>query len=245
MRVGSLFTGIGGLDLGLQRAGFEIAWQVEIDEWCRRLLTQLWPEVPKYGDIRKCGVHNLEWVDVLCGGFPCQDISSAGKRAGIEGERSGLWREFARIIGELRPRYVLIENVAALLYAVRGPDRRKRPAAITTVLRDLAERGYDAEWRVCSAAEFGAPHLRKRVFIVAYMEDSAGAGQPERACTTGIPKESDTSGHSMADTNGDRCGQRAHQSEPGAECAEATNTGEDSERWDVADPASREGRRGE
>src|SRR5216683_6638258 len=101
MRVGSLFTGIGGLDLGLERAGFEIVWQVEIDPWCRALLGQRWPEVKRYGDIRACGRHNLEWVDLLVGGFPCTDISSAGKQAGIEGERSGLWREQARIIAEI------------------------------------------------------------------------------------------------------------------------------------------------
>lgn len=117
MRVGSLFSGIGGLDLGLARAGFHITFQVEIDPYCQKVLAQHWPEVQRFEDVRECGAHNLPAIDVLAGGFPCQDISTAGKRAGIEGERSGLWREFARIIGEARPRYVLIENVAALLYA--------------------------------------------------------------------------------------------------------------------------------
>lgn len=157
MRFGSLFSGIGGMDLGLERAGMECAWQVEIDGFCRKVLTKHWPNVPKYNDVRECGKHNLERVDLIAGGFPCQDISNAGKRAGIDGERSGLWSEFHRIICELRPRYVLVENVAALL--VRGFGR---------VLGDLAANGYDAEWRVFSACEMGFPHSRERLFLVAY-----------------------------------------------------------------------------
>jgi DNA (cytosine-5)-methyltransferase 1 len=157
MTVGSLFSGIGGLELGFERAGFTVAWQVEIDEYCRKVLAKHWPDVPRYEDIRTVGAHNLAPVDVLVGGFPCQDISNAGKRAGIEGERSGLWREYARLVRELRPRYVVVENVSALLH--RGID---------TVLGELAESGYDAEWQVLPAAAFGAPHLRERIFIVAY-----------------------------------------------------------------------------
>jgi|TARA_Y100000310_G_scaffold317740_1_gene370969 DNA (cytosine-5)-methyltransferase 1 len=157
MRFGSLFAGIGGFDLGLERAGMECAWQVEIDPWARKVLAKHWPDVPKYEDVKEVGHHNLEPVDVICGGFPCQDISNAGKRAGIEGERSGLWGEYSRIIRQLRPRYVIVENVAALLN--RGLD---------VVLRDLAESGYDAEWDIISAAAVGAPHLRERVWIVAY-----------------------------------------------------------------------------
>lgn len=154
---GSLFSGIGGLDLGLERASMKCQWQVEIDEYAQKVLKKHWPDVARFRDIRDCGMHNLTSVDLICGGFPCQDISSAGRRIGITGERSGLWKEFHRIICELRPRYVLVENVAALL--VRGID---------TVLGDLAACGYDAEWQVLSAAQFGAPHLRKRIFIVAY-----------------------------------------------------------------------------
>jgi DNA (cytosine-5)-methyltransferase 1 len=107
------------------------------------------------------GIRELQPVDVIAGGFPCQDISNAGKRIGISGERSGLWSEFSRIIGELRPRFVLVENVAALL--VRG---------IETVLGDLAAIGYDAEWQIISAADMGAPHLRKRVWILGYPHES-------------------------------------------------------------------------
>jgi DNA (cytosine-5)-methyltransferase 1 len=167
--VGSLFAGIGGFDLGFERAGFETVWQVEINEWARRVLAKNFPKAERYADIRECGSRNLKPVDVIVGGFPCQDISNAGLRAGIEGERSGLWREFARIIGELRPRFVLVENVAALLSP--NYDKRTciiRPAAIARVLGDLAEIGYVAEWEVISAADLGAPHRRDRVWILAY-----------------------------------------------------------------------------
>lgn len=160
---GSLFAGIGGFDLGLERAGMQCAWQVEIDPYAQRILAKHWPDVPRYSDIRDCGAHNLAPVDVLCGGFPCQDISDAGKRAGITGSRSGLWSEFARIISELRPRYVIVENVSDLLH--RG---------IGVVLGDLATIGYDAEWSIVSACALGAPHTRARLFIVAYPNGQHG-----------------------------------------------------------------------
>jgi DNA (cytosine-5)-methyltransferase 1 len=153
---GSLFAGIGGFDLGFERAGIKTVWQVEIDEYCRKVLAKHFPTAERYGDIRECGSHNLAPVDIISGGFPCQDISNAGKRTGIDGERSGLWSEYARIIRELRPRYVVVENVAALLH--RGMER---------VLGDLAASGYDAEWDCLSAGVFGAHFLRDRVFIVA------------------------------------------------------------------------------
>ncbi len=155
--VGSLFSGIGGIDLGLERAGMCIKWQVEIDPYCSRVLAKHWPDVPRYRDVRECGAHNLPAVDVLAGGFPCQDISEAGARAGLAGSRSGLWLELLRLIGELRPRYALVENVSALL--VRG---------MGTILGGLAEVGYDAEWQSLPAAAFGAPHYRERIFVVAY-----------------------------------------------------------------------------
>jgi DNA (cytosine-5)-methyltransferase 1 len=155
--VGSLFSGIGGLELGLERAGWEVRWQVEVDDYCRRVLAKHWPDVPKFGDIRTVTGGALERVDLICGGFPCQDISVAGRRAGIDGERSGLWTEYARLVRLLRPRYVLVENVTNLL--VRGLDR---------VLGDLAALGFDAEWECLSAASLGAPHIRDRVFILAY-----------------------------------------------------------------------------
>lgn len=154
---GSLFAGIGGLDLGLERAGMQCQWQVEIDDYATKVLAKHWPDVARFRDVRECGSGNLSRVDLICGGFPCQDISYAGKGAGLAGARSGLWSEYARIIGELRPRYVLVENVAALLGRGMG-----------TVLGNLSAIGYDAEWEIVSAAAVGAPHLRERVFIVAY-----------------------------------------------------------------------------
>ena len=154
---GSLFAGIGGFDLGFQRAGIKTVWQVEIDAYCRAVLASHFPDAQRFDDVRTVGGHNLPRVDILSGGFPCQDISNAGKRAGIDGERSGLWSEYARIIRELRPRYVVVENVAALLG--RGMGR---------VLGDLAACGYDAEWQSIRASDVGAPHRRERIWIVAY-----------------------------------------------------------------------------
>lgn len=157
MTFGSLFAGIGGFDLGLERAGMTCEWQVEIDDYATKVLEKHWPHVKRYRDVREVGAHNLEPVDLICGGFPCQDISDAGHKVGITGQRSGLWGEYARIIRELRPHFVLVENVSALLD--RGMGR---------VLGDLAGIRYDAEWRQFSACEFGLSHMRKRVFILAY-----------------------------------------------------------------------------
>ena len=165
---GSLFAGIGGFDLGLERAGMVCKWQVEIDDYANRVLEKHWPSVERYRDIRtfpeKCQSPWLggSWrdkyaVDVICGGFPCQDISYAGRGAGLDGERSGLFFEAIRVVRELQPRAVVLENVAALL--TRGLDR---------VLGTLAEIGYDAEWHCIPAAAVGAPHIRDRVFVFAY-----------------------------------------------------------------------------
>ena len=116
MKFGSLFCGIGGFDLGLERAGMQCAWQVEIDPYAQKVLAKHWPDVRRHADVCTFPPEEGDWeVDVICGGFPCQDISYAGKGAGLAGARSGLWYEFARIIGQLRPRYVVVENVAALL----------------------------------------------------------------------------------------------------------------------------------
>ena len=140
----------------------EIRWQVEIDPVCRKVVETRWPAVRRYEDVRTVG-DELERVDVLCGGFPCQDISYAGAGAGIEGVRSGLWSEYARLIRELRPRYAIVENVSALLS--RGLDR---------VLGDLASIGYDAEWHCIPAAAVGAPHRRDRIWIIAYSNSESG-----------------------------------------------------------------------
>ena len=157
MKVGSLFAGIGGFDLGLERAGFEIAWQVEIDPYCQRVLAKHWPGVPRYGDIRAIDWATVPRVDVLCGGFPCQDLSFAGKRAGIDGERSGLWSEYVRAIRALRPRYIIVENVPGLL----------TNEYMGRVLGDLAACGYDAEWDCLPASAFGARHIRGRMYLIA------------------------------------------------------------------------------
>lgn len=162
MTVGSLFTGIGGFDLGLERAGFEIKFQVEIDPFCRKVLEKHWPQVKRYEDVRTVG-SELEHVDVVCGGFPCQDVSCAGPRTGIDGARSGLWSEMARLVRQLRPRYVIVENTEGLLE--RGFGR---------VLGDLAEAGYDAEWASLRASDLGAPHERERLFLVAYSDAQHG-----------------------------------------------------------------------
>jgi DNA (cytosine-5)-methyltransferase 1 len=155
MTLGSLFSGIGGFDLGLERAGFRVRWQVEIDPWCRSVLAKHWPGVTRYADVRTVG-DDLEAVDCICGGFPCQPVSVAGEML-AEADERWLWPDFARIVRVVRPRVVIVENVPGLL--VRGFDH---------VLRDLAACGYDAEWDCLPAAAFGAPHLRWRLFVVAY-----------------------------------------------------------------------------
>jgi DNA (cytosine-5)-methyltransferase 1 len=160
MTVGSLFSGIGGFDLGLERAGMDIRWQVERDPWCQKILAKHWPDVPRYGDVTTLTGDELEPVDLICGGFPCQPVSVAGQQKGTDDDR-WLWPEFRRVVGLLGPRYVLVENVPGLFTANGGH-------AFGEILGDLADLGYDAEWTVLSAADVGAPHLRKRVWIVSH-----------------------------------------------------------------------------
>jgi DNA (cytosine-5)-methyltransferase 1 len=164
---GSLFAGIGGMDLGLERAGMECRWQVEIDPYASRVLEKHWPNVKRYTDVRTVEAFDYEgWrlfnrvepVDLICGGFPCQDISLASATGvGIIGERSGLWKDFNRIVAEVRPTFVLAENVPAL-----------RNRGLAMVLQDLWSLGYDAEWHCIPACAFGAHHERDRIWIVAY-----------------------------------------------------------------------------
>jgi DNA (cytosine-5)-methyltransferase 1 len=170
LRVLSLFAGIGGFDLGLERTGgFKTVAFCEIDKKAQAVLRKHWPEVPIYDDVRSLTAEQLEAdgiaVDVIVGGFPCQDISNAGKGAGLGGPRSGLWYEYARLIGELRPGFVIVENVSALLH--RGLD---------AVLGSLAALGYDADWDCIPAAFVGAPHIRDRLWIVAYPQRSDANG---------------------------------------------------------------------
>lgn len=157
--IGSLFAGIGGFELGLERAipGAYTLWQVEQNLFCQKVLAEHWPQAKIYDDVRNITKNNVEQVDILCGGFPCQDISVAGKGEGLHGKRSGLWWEMHRIIDELQPKAVIMENVAAI--TIRG---------LGTVLGSLSQIGYDAEWCTIRASDFGAPHHRARWFCISY-----------------------------------------------------------------------------
>ena len=194
LRIGSFFSGAGGLDMAVEKVfGGRVVWQFEIDPAASKVLEYRFPEAPNLGDITAVNwqAYNeivpelLVPVDVLCGGFPCQDVSAAGRRAGIrEGTRSGLWSVFSDAIDALRPTWVVIENVRGLLSA--RADRNVEPdeavmgersdglvlRAAGAVLGDLAEMGYDAQWTTFAASQVGAPHHRERIFIVAYTNNS-------------------------------------------------------------------------
>ena len=174
LRVLDLFSGIGCFSLGLERAGMETVAFCENDEGCRKVLRKHWPKVPIHKDVKRINAKDLKakkiWpIDVLCGGFPCQDISVAGKQKGLEGERSGLWTEFKRLIQEIRPKYALIENVPNL--ANKGLGR---------IVKDLHEIGYGLEWHIVGARNLGAPHLRERIWIIAYPESEGFKGRNEQ-----------------------------------------------------------------
>ena len=156
LTVGSLFSGIGGLDLGLERAGMKVIWQSEIDPYCNKVLNKHWPEVTNHGNIKEIDWTTVQRPDVICGGYPCQPFSTAGKRRGTDDPRH-LWPWVRDAISALRPSYAILENVRGHL-SMGGLQ----------VIGELAEIGYDAEWRVVSAAGVGAPHRRDRIIIVAY-----------------------------------------------------------------------------
>ncbi len=157
LTIGSLFSGIGGLEHGLELAGLgPVKWQAESDAFAREVLARHWPTARRYEDVREVG-SGVEHVDIVCGGFPCQDVSLAGAGAGLEGERSGLWTEIVRVAGVVGCRYLVLENVSALL--VRG---------VGSILGTLAESGFDAAWDCGPAAAVGAPHRRDRVFLLAW-----------------------------------------------------------------------------
>jgi len=171
LRVLDLFSGIGGFSLGLERTGgFETVAFCEIEEFPRKILAKHWPDVPCYRDVRELTAERLAadgiTVDVICGGFPCQDISTCGSGLGLAGERSGLWREFERLVLELRPQFVIVENSPELLDRWLGD-----------ILGPLAEIGYDAEWECIPASAVGAPHRRDRIWVVAYAS-SVGQSRP-------------------------------------------------------------------
>lgn len=209
---GSLFSGITGLDLGLERAGWSCRWQVEIEPFCIKVLEKRWPDVRRFNDVRSVrgepagrgaplgdgpaepgrgpAEDLLAPIDLLCGGFPCQDLSVAGKRKGLGGERSSLFFEFARLASELQPRWLLIENVPGLYSSHRGRD-------FGVLLHRLDECGYDAEWVTLDSRFFGVPQRRRRVFIVGHLraagdcpfpllaESEGGQGHPAASRETG------------------------------------------------------------
>lgn len=160
LTVGSLFSGIGGFDLGLERAGMTVVWQVENEPYCNKVLAKHWPHVTRYGDIKEIDWSEVERPDLICGGFPCQPVSLAGKRLAQADER-WLWPEVDRCIRALRPRYVLLENVPGLL-----------SAGMSDVLGDLAALGFDAQWDCVPAGAFGAPYLRNRIFLLGFEPNS-------------------------------------------------------------------------
>lgn len=230
MNVLDLFSGIGGFSLGLERVGMRTVAFCEVDPFCRAVLAKHWPGIPCFPDIRNLTSslleHNDIWPDVLCGGFPCQDISVAGKGAGLAGERSGLWGEYARLIGEIRPRYVVVENVSALLG--RGLD---------TVLGDLASLGYDAEWHCIPASYVGAPHRRDRTWIIAYpgcdqlRVESRGIGREGRPGTS-LPR---VNGEAWTLADSQSSDGRRSVAEPGSR--QESESRDRGESIDVADTA--------
>lgn len=191
LKIGSLFSGYGGLDLAVMKTlDAEVVWHCEWDDAPSKILDAHFPGVPNYRDVSKVDWASIEPVDILTGGFPCQDLSLAGKRAGLkDGTRSGLWSEFANAIDVIRPRLVVIENVRGLLSATAHSDVEQcawcmgetgdgEPIlrALGAVLGDLADLGYDARWTGLRAADAGAPHNRFRIFIVAFPQGVGGRG---------------------------------------------------------------------
>jgi len=191
MNVLDLFSGIGGFSLGLERSGMKTVAFCEQDVECRKVLNKYWPNVKIFKDIKNMkykdnhfghskgegAFWNETEIDLICGGFPCQDISIAGKQKGLKGERSSLWFEFKRIIKEVRPKYVIVENVANL-----------RNQGLNEILKDFGSIGYDCEWHIISARSIGAPHLRERIWIIAHanVEKTPGLPSTEASERTGI-----------------------------------------------------------
>ena len=189
LTVGSLFSGIGGLDLGLERAGMRVIWQSEIEPYACRVLKKHWPEVVNHGNIKEIDWTKIERPDVICGGYPCQPFSTAGKRRGEEDSRH-LWPWVKQAISELRPRYAILENVRGHL-SMGG----------LSVIAELAAIGYDAEWRVISAASVGANHRRDRIFILAYPSCERLETEGPELKTSGALGSYQDSGQSLAYTD--------------------------------------------
>ncbi|WP_353075766.1 DNA (cytosine-5-)-methyltransferase [Stenotrophomonas sepilia] len=193
--VASFFSGIGGFDIGFEAAGFDISLQCEIEPFCLSILKKHWPAVPQHSDITKLTNDDIKKSDVWVGGFPCQDLSLArmGKRDGLRGSKSGLFYEFARLVGEGRPRVILLENVAGLLSSHGGKD-------FGLVLSTLAELGYSVGWRTFNSKYFGVPQSRQRVYIVGCRGDGRGPGEIlfESECRKGNNSKSGSNGKESA-----------------------------------------------
>lgn len=196
MKFISLFSGVGGFDLGLERAGMECVAQVEINKAARGVLATHYPHVERLEDVTKVGKHNLPSVDLICGGSPCQDVSVAGHRKGLAGERSGLFFEFIRILNELAPAWFVFENVPGLLSSNGGRD-------FGVILSSLVNIGYRCTWRVLDAQHFGVPQRRRRVFIVGHLRDGRSAEILfEREGSTRGIETGETTGQATADETG-------------------------------------------
>jgi len=185
MTIGSLFSGIGGLELGLEWAGLgPVSWQVESDARCRRVLARHWPGASRVvEDVRHAGRRTLSPVRLVCGGFPCQDVSGAGRGAGLDGSRSGLWWEFHRVVSELRPSIVVVENVAS--------GARRWVCAVRGALHGI---GYRTRALGVRASDVGAPHRRSRIFVVAYADGDGVRLQPGRVCREDGAEETEPRG---------------------------------------------------
>lgn len=248
MRSGELFAGVGGLGMAVDRVfGSRPSWFCEFDTAPSKVLAYYHPDVPNYGDVTKVDWATAPRVQILAGGFPCQDVSLAGRRKGMgEGTRSGLWSEFAKAIDEIRPDWVVIENVRGLLSADAnsnmepcplcvGDDPRHVLRALGAVLGDLAELGFDAEWTGIRASDVGAPHGRFRVFILAWPSERTAADSDSRRRGIGKELDGDQASHSSdGDSRGEHAPRRA-----GAEVKllstpdtvpEAPNTGSNSHK---------------
>jgi DNA (cytosine-5)-methyltransferase 1 len=191
IRVASFFAGIGGFDLGFQNAGMETVWQCEKKEFCLNILERHWPDVERANDIQEVEADDIPYAEIWTGGFPCQDVSLArmGPRSGLRGRQSGLFYDFAQLIGQRRPQVVVLENVAALLSSHNGRD-------FAVILRTLADVGYGLAWRVLDSRHFGVPQSRSRVFVVGSLGDPAGAAKIllEPECGDGDSKKSGQNG---------------------------------------------------
>jgi DNA (cytosine-5)-methyltransferase 1 len=229
-KIGSLFSGIGGLELGLEWSGVgETIWQVEKNEYCVNILSKHWPNVERYKDVKTVGAHNLKYADIICGGFPCQDVSTAGKGVGLSGTRSGLWFEFLRIIKELCPEWVVIENVA-------GGAKKW----VDNVRLSLGRQGYASIPIPLSAKDCGAHHIRKRVFIVAHAhskhlrEQSRRCKGPSREDTVQLGSNGERGSLAHSDSNRELQSKRSIKEQRGRTCykgKEFSNTYRKLEKW--------------